>query len=142
MFYKMEEMLLYTMKQACEQTGLSYETLKFYCNQGLVPGVQRDPQNRRIFTEENIRWIRGLNCLKNCGMGIREMKAYSDLCVAGDSTIPCRKEILEAKRQALLAEQKRIRDSIAYIDWKQRYYDAILAGEPLPQHPWKETEAE
>ena len=27
---------MYTMKQACEKTGLSYETLKFYCNQGLV----------------------------------------------------------------------------------------------------------
>ena len=32
---------LYPMKEACEQTGLAYETLKFYCNIGLVPGVKR-----------------------------------------------------------------------------------------------------
>ena len=25
------------MKQACEKTGLTYDTLKFYCNEGLVP---------------------------------------------------------------------------------------------------------
>ena len=35
---------MYTMKQACEKTGLSYEILKFYCNQGLVPNVKRDKQ--------------------------------------------------------------------------------------------------
>ena len=61
---------MYTMKQACEQTGLSYETLKFYCNQGLVPNVKRDEQNRRIFSDRDIRWINSLGCLKNCGMGI------------------------------------------------------------------------
>lgn len=33
---------MFTMKQTCEQTQLSYETLKFYCNQGLVPNVKRD----------------------------------------------------------------------------------------------------
>ena len=35
---------LYPMKEACEQTGLAYETLKFYCNIGLVPGVKRDQE--------------------------------------------------------------------------------------------------
>ena len=27
---------MYTMKQACELTNMNYETLKFYCNQGLI----------------------------------------------------------------------------------------------------------
>jgi len=66
--------MLYTMKLACEKTGLSYETLKFYCNQGLIPDVKRDEQNRRVFTDDNIAWINSLTCLKNCGMGIQEMK--------------------------------------------------------------------
>ena len=41
---------MYTMKQACELTKLSYETLKFYCNEGLVPNVKRDKNNHRIGT--------------------------------------------------------------------------------------------
>ena len=32
---------MYTMKQACQAAGMSYETLKFYCNEGLVPNVKR-----------------------------------------------------------------------------------------------------
>ena len=31
--------MLYTMKQACELTGMTYQGLKFYCNEGLVPNV-------------------------------------------------------------------------------------------------------
>ena len=55
---------MFTMKEACEQTHLPYETLKFYCNQGLVPNVKRDKNNRRIFDERDIAWINSLNCLK------------------------------------------------------------------------------
>ena len=119
---------MYTMKEACEKTGLAYETLKFYCNQGLVPNVQRDSLNRRVFTDKNIAWINSLSCLKNCNMGIGEMKEYLQLCLQGQSSIPERKQILERKRLELEEEANRIRDAIAYIDWKQSFYDDILSG--------------
>ena len=118
---------MYTMKEACAQTGLPDETLKFYCNQGLVPYVQRDAQNRRIFSDGDIGWIRSLECLKNCGMGIREMQEFLGLCQEGTSSIPRRKEILERKRLELEREQLRIRESLSYIDRKQAYYDSILS---------------
>lgn len=120
--------MLFSMKQACEQTHLSYETLKFYCNQGLVPNVKRDKNNRRIFSEQDIAWIQSLNCLKNCGMSLSEMKDYIQLCVIGESTIPERKEILVCKRTALLEQMKQIQQAIDYIDWKQRFYDDVLSG--------------
>lgn len=116
------------MKQACEQTNLPYETLKFYCNQGLIPNVKRDSNNYRIFDENDIAWINSLNCLRNCGMSISEMKNYIKLCLEGESTIPERKEILAIKRQSLLEQQKLIQESIDYIDWKQGFYDDVLSG--------------
>ena len=119
---------MYTMKQACEKTGLSYETLKFYCNQGLVPGVKRDSNNRRIFDDRDINWINSLNCLKNCNMGIAEMQEYLKLCLEGPSTIPTRQAILEKKRAQLEQELKRVQDSIDYIDWKQGFYADVLSG--------------
>lgn len=119
---------MYTMKQACEQTQLPYETLKFYCNQGLVPNVKRDQNNRRIFDDRDIAWINSLNCLKKCGMSISEMKDYIELCLGGASTIPERKIILDAKRHALIEQLKQVQDSIDYIDWKQGFYDDVLSG--------------
>ena len=32
---------MYTMMQTCKETNLTYQTLKFYCNEGLVPNVKR-----------------------------------------------------------------------------------------------------
>ncbi len=126
--YKNGGLNLYTMKEACEKTGLPYETLKFYCNQGLVPNVGRDGQNRRTFSDKDIAWINSLSCLKNCGMGIREMREYLQLCLEGESSIQKRKEILTQKRRELEQEQERIQESIAYIDRKQAFYDDVLAG--------------
>lgn len=119
---------MYTMKKACEKTGLSYETLKFYCNQGLVPNVKRDHNNHRIFDDRDLAWIQSLNCLKNCGMSLSEMKVYIDLCLGGEKTIPERKVILEEKRAALLEQMKLLQESIDYIDWKQEFYDDVLSG--------------
>lgn len=119
---------MFTMKQACEQTQLSYETLKFYCNQGLIPNVKRDKNNRRIFSEKDIAWIKSLSCLRNCGMSISEMKEYIKLCIVGESTIPDRKAILAIKRTALTEQMKQLQECIDYIDWKQGFYDDVLSG--------------
>ena len=119
---------MYTMKEVCMRTGLSYETLKFYCNQGLVPNVKRDDQNHRVFDDRDVAWINSLTCLKNCSMGIREMRQYVTLCLEGAATIPERKAILCARRQALEEERRRIDQAIAYIDRKQTYYDDVLSG--------------
>ena len=119
---------MYTMKETCEKTGLSYETLKFYCNQGLIPNVERDSQNHRVFTDKNIAWINSLGCLKNCGMGSQEMKEYLALCLEGQSSIPQRKVILDRKKQELEAKLQQVQESLAYIAWKQSFYDDVLSG--------------
>lgn len=119
---------LFTMKQACAMSGMTYEALKFYCNQGLVPNVKRDGNNRRVFDERDIEWVRSLTCLKRCGMSIQEMREYLALCLQGPASIPERKEVLARKRAGLLDELAQVQASIDYIDWKQGFYDDVLAG--------------
>ena len=116
------------MKETCQKTGLAYETLKFYCNQGLIPNVKRDSRNHRIFDAGDVAWINSLTCLKHCDMGIAEMKEYLALCQLGARTIPQRKKVLADKRRSLEEEQRRIARAIAYIDRKQDFYDEVLSG--------------
>lgn len=120
--------MIYTMMQTCKETGMTYQALKFYCNEGLVPNVKRDKNDRRIFDERDIAWIKSLACLKKCGMSIQEMKDYLALCLQGEETIPQRKELLYRKQEALYAAIGELQDSIAYIDWKQNFYDEVLSG--------------
>lgn len=56
------------------------------------------------------------------------MREYIALCLAGESTIPERKIILDIKRQALVEQLKQVQDCIDYIDWKQSFYDDVLSG--------------
>jgi MerR family transcriptional regulator, aldehyde-responsive regulator len=119
---------LYTMKEACLRTGLAYETLKFYCNIGLVPSVKRDDRNRRIFNDRDIAWIQSLTCLKRCDMSIAEMQEYLQYCLQGRSTIPTRKEMLMQKRGELVKRLSEVQAAIEYIDLKQEFYDDVLAG--------------
>ena len=119
---------MYSMKEACQQTGMTYENLKFYCNEGLVPHVKRDSRNYRVFDEHDIKWIQSLNCLKSCGMSITEMKEYLALCLQGKRSIPERKVILAAKRASLLRAIEELQQAVAYIDWKQGFYDDVLSG--------------
>lgn len=119
---------MFTMKETCNEVGLTYEALKFYCNQGLVPNVKRDKNNRRVFDSNDIAWIKSLSCLKNCGMSILEMKDYLALCLDGESSIPVRKIVLEKKRKELCLQLEQIKQSIDYIDWKQGFYDDVLSG--------------
>lgn len=118
----------YSMKQVCEITGLTYDALKFYCNTGLVPNVKRDKNNYRIFNDRDIEWIKSLSCLKGCGMSIKEIKEYLDLCLKGKESIPKRKAVLNIKKQELEAKMQELQNSIDYIDWKQQFYDDVLSG--------------
>ena len=119
---------MYSMKEACSLTDMTYENLKFYCNEGLVPNVKRDSRNYRVFDEIDIKWIQSLNCLKSCGMSLAEMKTYLAFCMEGEGTIPERKVILAKKKEALLQSIAEQQKAVAFIDWKQGFYDDVLSG--------------
>ena len=105
-----------TMKEVCKEIGMNYETLKFYCKEGLVPNVKRDKNNYRNFDEKNI------------GLGVSEIKIYMNYCLQGPTSIPQRKDMLSQTKEHLLKRIAEINECIEYIDNKQRFYDDVLEG--------------
>lgn len=127
--------MMYSMKEASTILGMTYEGLKFYCNQGLLPNVKRDAQNHRVFDDDDLRFLYGLSCLRKCGMGIQEMREYISLEMPDG--IPARKAMLAEKEAALLAQLEEIQKSIDYIHHKQRFYDDILEGRTPDMTPFE-----
>ncbi len=119
---------LYSMKETCNKTGLTYDALKFYCNEGLIPNVKRNKSNYRVFDDNDINWIKNLSCLKKCGMSIIEMKEYLELCLQGEPSIPERQDILDAKLRELEHKKQEIQDAIDFVHWKQNFYKDVLSG--------------
>jgi MerR family transcriptional regulator, aldehyde-responsive regulator len=119
---------MYSMKETCQKVGMSYEALKFYCNEGLVPNVKRDENNYRIFDDRDIDWLHNLSCLKKCGMTIRDMKIYISLCLNGQSTIPERKIMLDKQKAEIMDKISELNKCVDFIDEKQQFYDDVLIG--------------
>lgn len=123
-----ENEILYSMKETCKKTGLTYDTIKFYCNEGLIPNVKRNKSNYRVFNDNDINWIRNLSCLKKCGMSIIEIKKYLNLCLKGESSIKERQEILDFKLHELENKKQEIQNAIDFVHRKQNFYNDVLSG--------------
>jgi DNA-binding transcriptional MerR regulator len=120
---------MYNMKEVCDKTNLNYETLRYYCNLGLVPNVKRDKNNYRLFDDRDVAWIDGLQCLRKCGFSIKELQEYMELAKQGKDTIKQRQVMLDIKLNELLDKKKEIDQSINYIHEKNSYYNQVLKGE-------------
>ena len=105
-----------TIGEFSELTGISCSALRYYEEKGLIH-VERDFGNRRIYSDNDIEWVKFLQRLKKTGMSLKEMKRYSDLRYEGDSTISERLEILQ-NHEIYVAEQRRI--------WEE-YYENLNA---------------
>ena len=81
-----------------------------------------------MFDERDLAWLEGLGCLRRCGLSIKEMQHYVQLCLRGEVSIPERKVILAERRKALEEEMARLQSALEYLDSKQAFYDEVLAG--------------
>lgn len=119
----------YTIKQMAEMFGVTEHTLRFYTDKRLLP-CERDSGNRRVFTEESVNWMQGIQCLKGCGASLEDIQEYCRLCLLEES-----EENLRARYAIILKQRdeayKRIEEAKAtakYMDDKVAHYEAILAG--------------
>jgi DNA-binding transcriptional MerR regulator len=118
-----------TIAEAAERTGLTTHTLRYYERDGLmVHGVSRSSAGHRVYTELDLGWIKMLTCLRATGMPIREIKAYAQLCRAGESNELERLELLQAHRARVLAQLAEVTDHLGAIDNKIGLYRARVEG--------------
>lgn len=112
--------MYYTIRQMAEMFEVTEHTLRFYTDKGLLP-CERDGGNRRVFNEESVNWMQGIQCLKGCRASIEDIQAYCRLCLAEES-----EENLRARYAIILKQReeayKRVEEA------KAAHYAAILAG--------------
>ncbi|QIK85891.1 MerR family transcriptional regulator [Erysipelothrix sp. HDW6B] len=119
---------LMTMRDVCIATGISYDTLKYYCNENLVPFHKRDHNNHRIFDARDLACVEGLVCLRRCGMSVKDMKQYIQLGLEGVGSISERKAMLKKTYEQLQNQQKEIEASLQFLEKKQNYYTDVQNG--------------
>lgn len=112
----------YTISQMCERTGYTADTLRFYEKAGLLPGVRRR-SGRRVYTDENLRALSLLDCLKKTGMPLAEIAEFMRLTTRGDATVAKRLAMMRRRAAAVKAMMDEIKACADHIAFKVWYYE-------------------
>ena len=113
----------YTIKQISEMTGLSIPTIRYYDKEGLLPDLQRKESGYRVFSDRDLEAIDLIECFKESGLTIREIRHFMSLVRQGDVTLDERLAIyqmhiarLEEKLTAVQNALEHSRRTLAFYE--------------------------
>ena len=113
----------YTIKKVSEMTGLSIPTIRYYDKEGLLPDLQRKESGYRIFSDQDLEAIDLIECFKESGLTIREIRHFMSLVRQGDVTLDERLAIyrmhiarLEEKLAAVQNALEHSRRTLAFYE--------------------------
>lgn len=104
------------ISEVAKQTGLPEDTLRFYEKNNLIGEVPR-VNGIRDYSEQNLRRISFVKCLRGAEVPIEVIRKYVELVDASEDTLPEQIKLLEAQRDALdrkLTETQAAYDKIVY----------------------------
>ena len=113
----------YTIKKVSEMTGLSIPTIRYYDKEGLLPDLQRKESGYRVFSDRDLEAIDLIECFKESGLTIREIRHFMSLVRQGDVTLDERLAIyrmhiarLEEKLAAVQNALEHSRRTLAFYE--------------------------
>ena len=118
----------YTIRQAAEMTHLTVHAIRYYDKEGMLPFVERTQGGIRKFEQKDLEWLSLICCLKHTGMPVKQIKEYIALCVAGDSSVEERRELLLRHRENMLEQMAELQRNLSTVDYKIAHYTQIGAN--------------
>ncbi|MDO4558059.1 MAG: MerR family transcriptional regulator [Planctomycetia bacterium] len=129
----------YSVGEVAEMMRISIHTLRYYDKLGLFPFLRRDENNVRLFSDFDLRWVRIVHCLRSTGLPLMEVRRYVELCLAGDSTIDERAEIIYRQEETLRENIRAMEEQLKILQVKKSYYEALQENREL-RDSWNPTE--
>ncbi len=117
---------MYTIKEVAKKMEISEHTLRFWAKSGFFPFIKRDKNNIRIFSENDLEWVKIVKCLRSVGIDNKSIKSYIDLCIIGDSTIKERYNIIKASRTKAQKQLNELTNQINLLKYKEEFYENLI----------------
>ncbi|MBD7911698.1 MULTISPECIES: MerR family transcriptional regulator [Clostridium] len=114
--------MTYSIGEVSEMLEIPISTLRYYDKKGLLPLIERTSGNIRVFNDMDVRWLNMIECLKNTGMELKEIKTFFEWCEKGDSTIDQRYEMFLERKRETEQQIAILQKSLDLINYKCEYY--------------------
>ena len=95
----------------------------------FFPFIKRNEHNIRLFSDDDLGWVRIVKCLRSVGTDNKAIKRYIDLCIVGDSTIPERYGIIQATKIKALKQMEDLKQQLELLDYKEQYYQNLIKND-------------
>ena len=119
----------YTIKRVSELTGLSVPTLRYYDKEGLLPDLQRKESGYRVFSAQDLEAIELIECFKQSGLTIKEIRHFMWLVKQGDATLEERLAIFRAHVARLQEKLAAAKAALNHSQSTLEFYElAVEAG--------------
>lgn len=101
-------------------------TLRYYEQAKLIPEIRKTDSGHRVYTDADLEWIRVILCLRQTGMGIKDIQDFAALTFQGKETLPERLKLFLAHRQLVEEKIQSLNKDLLLIDYKiERYKKKI-----------------
>lgn len=118
----------YSIKEVAEMMNVSTATLRYYDDVGLLPNIKR-VNGRRVFEEDDFKWLKLLSCMKEINMPIKKIHEYVLLAQEGDSTLQARFDMVMQQKKNIENQISELQECLKVFEFKEEYYKkAIAAG--------------
>lgn len=117
---------MYTIKEVADKMDISEHTLRFWAKSGFFPFLTRNNNNVRMFSENDLNWVRIVKCLRSVGTQTKDVKKYIDLCIIGDSTIKERYQIILDTKAKALEQMDELKKQLELLDYKENFYKNLI----------------
>lgn len=101
-------------------------TLFQFSVHGIVHGLERRG-SIRLFGDNELEALRVIECLKQSGLEIRDIKQFFAWVAEGSSTYANRKELFEHRRAAVEEQMRALEKTLAMVEFKCWYYEKAMA---------------
>jgi DNA-binding transcriptional MerR regulator len=134
---KVNQSMVVTIKEISERFGLSQDTLRYYERIGLIPPVNRNKNGIREYTEEDIKWVDFIKCMRqSAGLPVEVLIEYVTLFQQGDDTLQTRKGLLIEQRSRLADKIEEMTNTLVRLNDKiSRYEQTIIKKEKALRKP-------
>lgn len=118
----------YSISEIAKMMGVEPSTLRYYDQIGIFPNIKR-VNGRRVFTDEDFKWLRVLKCMKKINMPVKKIQEYVELAQKGDETLQERYQLILEQKKSIEKEIAALQECYKEFEYKEWYYKtAIKAG--------------
>jgi DNA-binding transcriptional MerR regulator len=125
-----EDTLDLTIGEVAERTGLSVHALRFYEREDLLANpVRRGAAGWRVYSEDDVEWLRLCILLRASGMPLDAIRRYTALVRQGDGNEEERLTLLRQHEKQVVAQLDELHRCLDVIRYKVAKYEDYLADQ-------------